>query len=221
MVCRVYERVAESFDHCWVATDDMRIYRAVEEFGGRVVMTSDRHRSGTERCREALDLVEAAEGMKFDVVVNVQGDEPFVSSDHLGKIMRPFERDPHTPIATLVKPFAEGEDIFNPNTPKVAVAADGRALYFSRSVIPCVRGAAPADWSRRHVYYKHIGMYAYRSDVLRAIVELPPSPLEEAESLEQLRWIEHGVRICAEVTQAETVAVDTPEDLRRILGMSD
>ena len=214
MIRRVYERAAEHFADCAVATDDRRIYDAVEAFGGRAVMTSESHRSGTERCAEALAEMERITGAKFDVVVNVQGDEPFLCAEHLTAIKSLFHIN-DTEIGTLVKPFAPEEDIFNPTLPKVALSNDGHALYFSRSAIPFLRGAEQSEWQRSYVYYKHIGIYAYKSETLRRIVKLPEGILEKAESLEQLRWIENGYRIRAAVTQAETIAVDTPEDLAR------
>ena len=217
MIQRVYERVAGVYDACCVATDDHRIERAVRDFGGNVVMTADTHRSGTDRCAEALDIYESRMGRTFDVVVNVQGDEPFVSFEHLNLIRTPFER-PDTQIATLVKHFADDEDIFNPNSPKVVVSGRGEALYFSRSVIPYLRGENSEKWQHKYRYLKHIGLYAYRSDILRLITKLPQGELEKAESLEQLRWLENGfsIRVC--LTEAETVAVDTPEDLQRVIA---
>ncbi len=216
MIHRVYERVAAHFEHTWVATDDERIARAVRGFGGRVAMTSTEHRSGTDRCVEALAAVECESGIAFDVVVNVQGDEPFVSDEHLTAICSLFD-DPATQIGTLVKLFGPGEDIFNPNTPKVAVSAAGEALYFSRSVIPYLRGQEPGEWAAGYPYRKHIGLYAYRSEVLRRIAALPVAELEAAESLEQLRWLENGYRIRVAETTTETVAIDTPEDLEKVL----
>lgn len=218
MIRRVYERVAGVFEDVWVATDDARIEHAVLDFGGRAVMTSGTHRSGTDRCAEALRLIEGATGQTYDVVVNVQGDEPFVSLEHLDKIRELFGEE-GTQIATLVKPFAPQEDVFNPNSPKVVVSADGHALYFSRAAIPYLRDTDPQQWSNDHTYYKHIGLYAYRSDILRRITQLEQGVLEKAESLEQLRWLENGYRIRVAQTMAETVAVDTPADLERVLSM--
>ncbi len=217
MIQRVYERVSEYYKHCCVATDDERIERAVRGFGGKVVMTSDKHRSGTDRCAEALGHFEKESGLKFDVVVNVQGDEPFVSEEHLVKIKTAFE-DKETQIATLVKRFSKKEDIFNPNSPKVILSKDGFALYFSRAAVPYLRNVPQqSDWQSQYVYFKHIGLYAYRCDVLREITLLPMGELEKAESLEQLRWIENGYRIKAIETVAENIAVDTPEDLQAVL----
>ncbi len=218
MIRRVYERTSEVFEYCWVATDDSRIEQEVKSFGGRVAMTSPKHRSGTDRCAEALLEAQRQSGIDFDVVVNVQGDEPFISSTQLKTIKSLFD-DTTTQIATLVKPFGEGEDIFNPNSPKVVLSANGNAIYFSRSVIPYLRGVQTEQWQKSHVYYKHIGLYAYRSDVLARITSLPQSQLEVAESLEQLRWIENGYGIRVGITDSESVAIDTPEDLQRVLDM--
>ena len=218
MVQCVYERVAAHFAECCVATDDERIERAVREFGGRVVMTSPECRSGTDRCAQALEAIEKECGRRFDTVVNIQGDEPFVSGEHLEKIRSAFDAE-GTQIATLVKKFAASEDIFNPNTPKVAVGADGFALYFSRNVIPYLRGVEPDRWQGEYPFYKHIGLYAYRAAVLREITMLPEGRLERAESLEQLRWLENGYRIKVVETAAESVSVDTPEDLERVIAM--
>lgn len=217
MIQWVYERATAHFDHCCVATDDRCIADAVAGFGGVCVMTSDRHRSGTDRCAEALDKYEKQCGLKFDVVVNIQGDEPFVSAEQLTAIRSAFD-SPSVGIATLVKEFGADEDIFNPNTPKVAVSAAGYALYFSRSVIPYFRGCEQSEWQSSHKYLKHIGLYAYRSDVLREITRLPQGELEKTESLEQLRWLENGYPIAVRVTTTESLAVDTPEDLLKVVN---
>lgn len=219
MIRRVYERSAVVFGQaCYVATDDNRIEDAVHAFGGRVIMTSAAHRSGTDRCAEALDTAERITGQTFDIVVNIQGDEPFIATRQLEQIRSCFD-DPDTQIATLVKPFAPAENIFNENSPKVVLSAAGDALYFSRSPIPFLRGVPREEWQGRHTYYKHIGLYAYRSDILRAVTALSPSPLEKAESLEQLRWIENGYRIRTAVTDLESHAIDTPEDLQNVLRL--
>lgn len=219
MIRRVYERCATVFGaDCYVATDDPRIESAVKAFGGQVIMTSASHRSGTDRCAEALDTAERQTGHPFDIVVNIQGDEPFIATEQLEQIRNCFA-DPSTQIATLVKPFGATENIFNENSPKVVLTASGDALYFSRSAIPFLRGIPKEEWQARHIYYKHIGLYAYRSDVLRAITKLPPSPLEKAESLEQLRWLENGYRIRTAVTTLESHAIDTPEDLQHVLDL--
>ncbi len=213
---RVYGQVAGVLDEAVVATDDRRILEAVEAFGGRAVMTSPDHRSGTDRCREAFDRI-CAEGRSFDAVVNVQGDEPFIRASQLEALVRCFD-DEAVDIATLVKPFTQAdgaEALENPNSPKVVLDAQSRALCFSRSVIPYLRGVARAQWLARHTFYKHIGIYGFRAAALRAVTELPQSPLELAESLEQMRWLENGYRIGVGITDAETVGIDTPEDLER------
>lgn len=209
MVRRVYERAAAVFADVVVATDDNRILEAVESFGGRAVMTSADHRSGTDRCREAMDIY----GGEFDVVVNIQGDEPFIAAEQLESLKQCFADDSQTDIATLVKPFSADEDIFNPNSPKVVLSQNGFALYFSRSVIPYQRGVEPKLWQHNYQYYKHIGLYAYRTEVLRAITELPAGRMEVAESLEQLRWLENGYRIKTAITTLPSYGIDTPEDL--------
>lgn len=214
---RVYEQVAGVLDDVTVATDDERIRDAVLAFGGRAEMTSPDHRSGTDRCREACDKVCAREGRTFDAVINVQGDEPFIHASQIETVMRCFD-DPATDIATLVKPFSPDDGLAaleNPNSPKVVLDAQSRALYFSRSVIPYLRGVPREEWLARHTFYKHIGLYAFRTEVLRAVTDLPQSPLEKAESLEQLRWLENGYRIGVGISEIETVGIDTPEDLAR------
>jgi len=217
MIQRVYEKVTAVFPSVYVATDDTRIEQAVRQFGGQVVMTSTEHRSGTDRCREALDRVEAQTGTLFDVVVNVQGDEPFIAREQLEKLAACFA-DPATDIATLVKPFTPGENIANPNSPKVVISKDSYALYFSRSVIPYLRGQDPDIWSQQHTFLKHIGLYGYRSEVLRRITQLEPGVLERCESLEQLRWLENGYRIKVAETASEGIAIDTPEDLQAAIA---
>ena len=210
---RVYEQVKGVVERVVVATDDERIYQAVEAFGGEVVMTSTEHRSGTDRCWEAYQK----QGEEYDVVINVQGDEPFIAHSQLRAIMACFE-DESTDIATLVKPFAEEDGLAaleNPNSPKVVLDAASRAIYFSRSVIPYLRGVERSEWLKEHTFYKHIGMYAFRASVLREITALPQSPLEKAESLEQLRWLENGYKIGVGISDVETVGIDTPEDLER------
>lgn len=217
MIQHVYERAHDTFPTCYVATDDQRIADVVLSFGGLVVMTSDEHKSGTDRCREALDKIESATGESFDVVVNIQGDEPYIRTEQLDQVKTCFD-DPSTDIATLVKPFGEQEDIFNENLPKVVVSASSYALYFSRSVIPFQRGCDRTLWQQNHQYYKHIGLYAYRSDILRRITSLPIGTLEQCESLEQLRWLENGYRIKVAVTSFESHAIDTPADLASLLN---
>ncbi len=213
VIQRVYEQVAGVLDDAVVATDDERIYDAVLRFGGKAEMTSTAHRSGTDRCWEAY----CKQGKRYDVVVNVQGDEPFIRPAQLETLKNCFD-DPETQIATLVKPFAESDGLAaleNPNSPKVVLDARSRALYFSRSVIPYLRGTDRQEWLRRHTFYKHIGIYAFRAEVLKEVTALPQSVLERAESLEQLRWLENGYRIGVGVTTFDTVGIDTPQDLER------
>ena len=213
IIQRVYERVSEVFADILVATDDDRIYKTVEQFGGKAVMTSAEHRSGTDRCYEAYQK----SGIEADVVVNVQGDEPFIAPSQLHTVAALFD-DPGTGIATLVKPFSKDapmEVVENPNSPKVVVDGEGFALYFSRSVIPYLRNVPRQEWPARHEYLKHIGLYAYRTDVLRQITAMPQGLLEQAESLEQLRWLEAGIKIKVGRTDTETIGIDTPEDLER------
>ena len=210
---RVYEQVKGVVERVVVATDDERIREAVEGFGGECIMTSAEHRSGTDRCWEAYQKV----GQEYDVVINVQGDEPFIAHSQIRAIMACFE-DEATDIATLVKPFSEEdgvEALENPNSPKVVLDAQSRAIYFSRSVIPYLRGVERAEWLKCHTFYKHIGMYAFRRDVLREITALAQSTLEKAESLEQLRWLENGYKIGVGISHVETIGIDTPEDLER------
>ena len=219
MIQRVYEQVSGVVDTVWVATDDTRIYDAVQAFGGRAVMTSDSHRSGTDRCREAYERIGGGE----EVVINIQGDEPFIQHRQIADIMACFDT-PDTQIATLVKPFAEAdgqEALFNPNSPKVVLNEQGEALMFSRSVIPYLRNFPPGEWLAHHTFYKHIGMYAYRAEVLQQITRLPQSSLEVAESLEQLRWLQNGYRIKVGVTTQETIGIDTPADLEKALRFLD
>ncbi|WP_315581134.1 3-deoxy-manno-octulosonate cytidylyltransferase [Prevotella jejuni] len=206
----VYRQVSSVMEDVFVATDDQRIYDAVEAFGGKVIMTRSDHKSGTDRICEALEKV----GGSFDVVINIQGDEPFIQKSQLETVMQCFD-DPRTQIATLGKPFESMEAVENPNSPKIVLDNDGYALYFSRSVIPFVRGKEHEEWLSHFPYLKHIGLYAYRSEVLREISKLPQSTLELAESLEQLRWLQNGYKIKVGLTDVETIGIDTPEDLQR------
>ena len=216
MIQWVYEQAMKALPLVYVATDDERIVECVESFNGNVILTAAANRSGTDRCAEAIVQIQLDKGMKFDVVVNIQGDEPFINPMQIRQILGCFD-DPEVQIATLVKRFSAGEDIFNPNTPKVAVSGEGEALYFSRSPIPYLRDVDPAEWTAKHTFYKHIGLYAYRVDILKALYHLPTGLLETAESLEQLRWMERGYRIKVAETEYETQAVDTPDDLARLL----
>ena len=196
-----------------VATDDTRIAEEVERFGGRAIMTSTEHRSGTDRCAEAL----AKMGGDYDIVVNVQGDEPFIRKEHIEALLECFD-DPTTEIATLAKPLTEEdgtEALLDPNNVKVVTDRKGRALYFSRSAIPYMRDVETSEWLTRHTYLKHLGIYAFRPEVLRAITALETTSLESTERLEQLRWLEHGYTIHVAETPFATIGIDTPEDLER------
>ncbi|MCQ2111283.1 MAG: 3-deoxy-manno-octulosonate cytidylyltransferase [Bacteroidaceae bacterium] len=211
VIQRVYEQATAVFDSVVVATDDERILNVVQEFGGRAVMTRTDHKSGTDRCFEAF----RKSGSDADVIVNIQGDEPFIQPSQLQTIKELFN-DPATDIATLVKPFAPDtpfEKLSNPNSPKVVVDDNWNALYFSRSVIPYLRGVDESEWASRHTYLKHIGLYAFKADVLARITAMPQAPLEKAESLEQLRWLSAGLRIKVGTTDVETIGIDTPQDL--------
>lgn len=213
MIQRVYTQAKKALDDVVVATDDDRIFRHVQEFGGTVVMTSTNHRSGTDRCAEAYQLA----GINADVVINIQGDEPFIQVGQIEAIKSCFPTD----IATLVQPFTPQQSIdelINPNSPKVVFSqSTHQALMFSRSVIPYTRGVPMQQWLETTQYYKHIGMYAYTVDTLMAITKLPPSPLELTESLEQLRWLENGYQIKVAISEASTIGIDTPEDLQKAL----
>jgi 3-deoxy-manno-octulosonate cytidylyltransferase (CMP-KDO synthetase) len=210
VIQRVYEQVVDVLGEAYVATDDERIQNAVKSFGGLAVMTSPDHKSGTDRVQEAATKL----ATDADVIINVQGDEPFIQKSQLETVKSLFD-DPHTQIATLGKPFESLEAAENPNSPKIVTDVNGYALYFSRSVIPYIRGKERSKWLTSFPFLKHIGLYAYRSDVLSAITKLPQSPLEIAESLEQLRWLQNGYRIKVGLTDVETIGIDTPEDLAR------
>ncbi len=213
VIQRVYEQVTTVLDEAYVATDDERIYNKVQEFGGRVVMTSPNHKSGTDRIEEAVQKI----GTDADIIINVQGDEPFIHPSQIEALIKCFD-DSTTQIATLGKPFDNDADIsllYNPNSPKIVVDNNSFALYFSRSVIPFIRGVEHNQWLGKYPFLKHLGIYAYRTQVLHEITRLPQSSLELAESLEQLRWLQNGYRIRVGTTNIETVGIDTPEDLQR------
>ena len=217
MIQRVYEQAKKALDDVVVATDDERIYNCVKSFGGEVVMTRADHKCGTDRCLEAFEKL-AIQGEA--VVINIQGDEPFIQPEQIEAIKSCFD-DPTTQIATLVKPFTEEDGLpalENPNTPKVVMSPDGTALLFSRSVIPYLRGIDKSDWLAQHLHYKHIGMYAYRAQVLRQITQLPQTPMEKAESLEQLRWLENGYKIKVAICHTASIGIDTPADLERAIA---
>jgi 3-deoxy-manno-octulosonate cytidylyltransferase (CMP-KDO synthetase) len=219
MIQRVYEQSSKVLDYVCVATDDLRIEEEVKRFGGRVIMTSQNHQSGTDRCAEAIEIFQKQLNKDFDVVINIQGDEPFIQPGQLEKLISCFN-NPKTQIATLVKPFHKNDDIFNSNHVKVTINKDNQALYFSRSAIPFLRNQDVITWASKHQYYKHIGIYAYQTGILKELTGIQPSSLELAESLEQLRWLENGYCIIVEKTDFESISVDTPEDLEKINAMA-
>ncbi|SFV34869.1 3-deoxy-manno-octulosonate cytidylyltransferase [Thermoflavifilum thermophilum] len=218
MIRRVYERVsaAAGIQEVWVATDDERIYNHVKSWNGQVMMTAVHHQSGTERCAELAGRLDPAP----DIVVNVQGDEPFIQQAHLHALVACFN-DQEVMIASLMKRILNPEELMSPHLPKVIVNQQNDALYFSRQPVPYLRDVPQSEWLAHHMYYKHVGIYAFRMHVLQELVRLPATPLEQAEKLEQLRWLEHGYRIRMAVTHAEQFAIDTPEDLQRCLERLD
>jgi 3-deoxy-manno-octulosonate cytidylyltransferase (CMP-KDO synthetase) len=218
MITRVYDQVAQCPDLAgvWVATDDQRIYDHVEKSGRNVLMTSTHHSSGTERCLEAFTKLKEGLLVAQDaVVVNVQGDEPFIEPSQISKVVGLFAKE-EVEIATLVKVITNPEELKNPNCVKAVTGLDGKALYFSRAAIPFIRDKQSEESAKNQVFFKHIGLYAYRSSVLRTICELPATPLEQTEKLEQLRWLEHGFSIHTAITEHESIAIDTPEDLKKV-----
>jgi 3-deoxy-manno-octulosonate cytidylyltransferase (CMP-KDO synthetase) len=216
MVQLVYEQASKVLGLVYVATDDIRIRDTVLAFGGRAVMTSGKHQSGTDRCSEALALIREETGSEIDIVVNIQGDEPFIRPEELNLVTSCFS-DESVEIATLVSKAGPGEDIFNPHQPKVILNKFGDAIYFSRAAIPYVRGHDSNEWAHFYTYYFHLGLYAYKAKVLETVTLLPVSPLETSESLEQNRWIENGYKIRAAVTDWKSESIDTPEDLEKAI----
>lgn len=216
MIQRVYEQSIKVLNTVYVATDDERIKKAVEDFGGNVVMTSDKHQSGTDRCNEAIKIIQNTTKKKYDVVINIQGDEPFIHPSQIKKIINCFD-DKNTKIATLIKKIDDNFDLKDINKPKVIINLNKEAIYFSRFPIPYIRAKYEADKINENDFYKHIGIYAYKTDVLKKIAKLKPSSLEKAESLEQLRWIENGYKIKVEFTKHESASIDTKEDLQRLI----
>lgn len=213
MIQRVYEQVKKStrVSHVLVATDNQQIFDHVQKFGGHVCMTKEGHVSGTDRCYEALTLQKET----FEYVINIQGDEPFIQPEQIDLLAKLL--DGKTEIATLVKKIEDAAQLFNPNVVKAVVGENKEALYFSRQTIPHLRNVAEVEWLNKHTFYKHIGMYAYRTDILQKLTSLSVSTLEKAESLEQLRWLENGFRIKTAETKTETIGIDTPEDLKLAL----
>jgi 3-deoxy-manno-octulosonate cytidylyltransferase (CMP-KDO synthetase) len=217
MIERVYEQAKKALEYVYVATDDEKIAAEVQRFGGCVVMTSEKHQSGTDRLAEAIDIIRKETKENFDVVINIQGDEPFIQPKQIEEIKSCFD-NPLTKIATLVKKIENNEDVFDINKPKVIFNKKMQAIYFSRSPIPFLRGIEKEQWHLKHDFYKHIGMYAYKIKTLNELTELEQSPLELAESLEQLRWIENGYAIYVAITKFDSFGVDTQEDLKKILN---
>ena len=215
MIERVYRQClkSSSLSKVIVATDDQRISDHVSSFGGNVVMTSNTHQSGTDRCAEV-----ANNHPEFDVLINIQGDEPMIDPNQIDLLSKCFE-DPQTNIATLVKKISTNDELFNENTPKVILNKNNEAILFSRTAIPFLRGKTRESWIEHYTFYKHIGIYGFRTNILQDLTKLPLSGLETAEALEQLRWIENGYRIHAAITVKESQAVDTPEDLEKLLKL--
>ena len=211
LIQHVYEKACQVFEEVYVATDDKRIMNAVEGFGGRSIMTSPLHPSGTDRCAEASRILQPR-GTASDIVINIQGDEPFIKTEHLHLISGCFDDD-STQIATIANPILSEDDLSNTNIVKLVRNKDFKALYFSRSPIPYLRSDDKQERISRFQYLRHLGIYAYRYPVLQEITKLPQSSLEKAESLEQLRWLENGYRIHVALTDIESFGIDTPEDL--------
>ncbi|MFA6276615.1 MAG: 3-deoxy-manno-octulosonate cytidylyltransferase [Pedobacter sp.] len=212
MIQRVYEQALKSdLDKVVVATDDERIVAEVKRFGGDFILTSPNHQSGTDRCAEVVQKLSG-----FDVVINIQGDEPFIDPSQISLLSLCFN-DETVELATLIKEISEDAELFNPNIPKVVINDNQQAIYFSRHPIPFIRNAEKEKWATTHQFYKHIGIYGYKATTLLKITKLLPSSLELAESLEQLRWLENGYQIKTKITTIETIAIDTPEDLQKII----
>ena len=214
----VYEKSCQILEHVYVATDDERIYNTVSGFGGKAVMTSSEHPSGTDRCAEALKIISKKSGINFKYVINIQGDEPFIQASQIQLLTESFRYE-STDIATLAKKITSWSEIFDINKPKVVFDKHHFALYFSRSPIPYIRNLDKEEWPGNHEFYKHIGIYAYKAEILTKLNQLSPSPLEKAESLEQLRWLQNGYRIYVGETESENIGIDTPEDLEKAKRM--
>lgn len=213
MIERVYGRAKESrfLSDVIVATDHELIRDEVERFGGKVCLTSPDHPSGTDRCAEVVERMK----LSCDAIINIQGDEPFIEPKQIDLLCGCFD-DERTELATLIKEIDSSEVLFNPSSPKVIVDQNQFAIYFSRHPIPYLRGCDEKDWVNSHKFFQHIGIYGYRRAILKQITALKPSSLEKAESLEQLRWLENGFSIKTAITSYDTIAIDTPEDLKRI-----
>jgi 3-deoxy-manno-octulosonate cytidylyltransferase (CMP-KDO synthetase) len=214
MIQWVYEQASKSIDSVYVATDDVRIMECVTRFGGKAVMTSETHSSGTDRCSEAVNKIDAESGIKTDVVVNIQGDEPFIKPEQIDLIVSCFQ-DSSVEIATLICKIITFDDINNSNQIKTVITVNGDALYFSRSAIPFLRDVNQEEWLAKHIFFKHLGLYAYKKETLIKLTMLNRSSLEIAESLEQNRWLENGFKIRTALTDWDSVGIDTPDDLVR------
>lgn len=213
MIQRVYEqaRACKRAGKVIVATDDERIFQHVQAFGGLVEMTKATHPSGTDRCAEV-----AKRHPEATFVINVQGDEPFIHPEQIDFLAETLLHS-KAPIATLARRIDNTEALQNPNIVKVALAQNGHALYFSRHAIPFLRNnTPPGEWLAQQPYYQHIGLYGFRRSTLLKLARLSPSPLEQSESLEQLRWLENGYRIAVGITALSSIGIDTPEDLERV-----
>ncbi|MFI5151351.1 MAG: 3-deoxy-manno-octulosonate cytidylyltransferase [Bacteroidia bacterium] len=215
MIQRVYEqsKASSSLSGVIVATDDARIYDHVSGFGGDVMMTGTNHPSGTDRCQEVLEKA----GSGFDYVINIQGDEPFIDPSQIDLLAALL--DGQTELATLIIKIDTSELVFDTGEVKVVLNTRGEAMYFSRSPIPFLKGYPEKEWHTLHTYYRHVGLYGYRADILGAITKLPPSALEKAESLEQLRWIENGFRIRTGITVFDSHCIDSPDDIEKAIRL--
>jgi len=218
MIQRVYEQAQKALEELWVATDDERIVEAVKAFGGNVVMTSTNHRSGTDRCAEAALKITELTGKSYDVVVNIQGDEPFMQPREIGLIRECFTDSANTEIATLIQPILKNEDIFKPVMVKVVLDKDSNAIFFSRAPIPHIFNVDESKWLESYPFYGHVGLYAYRFSVLQELAKLSEVLVEKVESLEQLRWLENGYKIKTNITDSDNFGIDTPEDLAKVLA---
>lgn len=222
MIQRVYEQAQKCLEltKVYVATDDERIEAHVIAFGGNVIMTSPKHRTGTERVSEVAErLMQHDPGHPWDVVINIQGDEPYINPEQIGSLIDCF-KDKDVQIATLIHKIDSLDELTDPNVIKVINDKTKRALCFSRTPLPFIRGIEITDWLEHHTYYKHIGLYAYRTQILEIISRLKPTPIEIAESLEQMRWIENGFSIHTELTDIDSISVDTPDDLLKLTNIS-
>jgi 3-deoxy-manno-octulosonate cytidylyltransferase (CMP-KDO synthetase) len=220
MIRRVVEQTqkAKGIAKVVVATDDPRIFDHVKGFGGNVVLSRENHLNGTSRCLEALEILDIAEELPIEAVINVQGDEPGIQPEQIEQIVSLLNQ-PTVSIATLVKKIESEETLFNPNVVKVIIGEDYHAIYFSRQAIPFIRGLKQSEWINNNTYYKHIGIYGYKSEALKQIIKLSPGKLEQAENLEQLRWLENGLSIHTQITEYESVGIDTPEDLQKLTNI--